>query len=422
MNGTDISVLENRMAATKALLEENGFEALLVYARGSSAAFGSKSHGYMRYLRDWDTYHTPGVLILVPGANRVLLTSDIFLYTMMREQALPGEETLFAPLPELGAAAARALLSLTAKTGRALRALAYTGRSETPVPFWETLKNGLGPDIAIHGFEDHLDPALAVKDAAQLTLHRQAAAICDAMYEELDRLVPTGLSVWHLRAAMEKTARDAGAEHSLIWLTAAPKAESCHFYREDSTRVPQPGDQILCGIYTLYRGHWGHGIRMGCYGEGTPAMRRGYDMVLEMQEAGLAALRPGQDLYAVNDAMERVFARYFPGTRHTAARENTPEDNPENAPQDVFRFRAAHGLGHFSEDPLTTDPFQHGYLPHVPPSGAVLPVREGMLLELHPNCFPAGAEGAALGDMVHVGAERPELLLAFPREFRNWGA
>lgn len=408
MNGTENAVLEQRMAAATASAADLGFDALVVYARGSGAAFGSKSHGYMRYLRDWDTYYSPGALVLVPGQPRALVTSDIFLHKLTQKSLIPGENALFAPLPEMGAAVARVLRE--ALPGRTALNIAYLGRTETPVPFWEGFISGLGPDTAVEDFEPHLSLALAVKDTGQYALHRRAAAICDSMFGELDRLARSGLSTWHLRAAMEKTARDAGAEHALIWLTVAPVAESCHFYREDSTRAPQPGDQILCGIYALYRGHWGHGIRMGSLGPGTPAMLRAYAVVREMQDAGMAALRPGEDLHGVNDAMEAVFARHFP-----------------DGGKSVFRFRAAHGLGHFSEDPLTTDPFQHGYIPAAPQAKTPIPIRRGMLFELHPNCFPTssahgGAEGAALGDMVHVGENGPELLLQFPREFRNWGA
>ena len=406
MAGTEQAVLEQRMASVETKLAELGFDALAVYARGSGSAFGSKSHGYMRYLRDWDTYYSPGVvLVLAPGRPRTLITSDIFLKKLTEQHLFPGEAIVYSPLPDMAGTVLRILGDLAAAGGRPVTRLAWLGRSETPAPFWETLKEGLHPGAEIRDFEEHLAMDLAVKDAGQLALHREAAAICDAMYEELDRLVPRGLSAWHLRSAMEKTARDAGAEHCLIWLTVAPVAESCHFYREDSARVPQPGDQVLCGIYTLYRGHWGHGIRMGSYGEATPAMLRAYDTVREMQEAALAALVPGSNLYAVNQAFEAVFARRFPGPR-----------------EDIFRFRAAHGLGHFSEDPLTTDPFQHAYAPAVPvPPDAFLEILPGMLFELHPNYFQAGVAGAALGDMVYVGNNGPELLLRFPREFRNWG-
>ena len=408
MNGTENTVLEQRMAAATATAEELGFDALVVYARGSGAAFGSKSHGYMRYLRDWDTYYSPGVLVLVPGKARTLVTSDIFLHKLTRKSLLPGESALFAPLPEMGEAVARVLRE-AAHPRKTAWNIAYLGRAETPVPFWESFTSGLGPDMATEDFEPHLSLALAVKDAGQYALHRRAAGICDAMFAELDRLARSGLDTWHLRAAMEKTARDAGAEHALIWLTVAPVAESCHFYREDSTRVPQRGDQILCGIYTLYRGHWGHGIRMGSLGPGTPAMLRAYAVVRDMQDAGIAALRPGEDLHGVNDAMEAVFARHVP-----------------DGETSVFRFRAAHGLGHFSEDPLTTDPFQHGYIPAAPQPKTPIPISRGMLFELHPNCFPTDASqngaGAALGDMVYLGENGPELLLQFPREFRNWGA
>lgn len=73
-----------------------------------------------------------------------------------------------------------------------------------------------------------------------------------------------------------------------------PAAEYCHFRREECQRVPQIGDQVLVGIYLLYHGHWAHALRMGTYGAPSPAQQRAFDIVLEMENAGLEALRPGR--------------------------------------------------------------------------------------------------------------------------------
>lgn len=407
MDGTDDRILTQRLDAVRTKLATHGHDALIVYARGSSAAFGSKSHGYMRYLCDWDTYYSPGVILIVtPEGPPAFITSDIFLQKLTQELR-PHDTIIFSPLPALAETVHSVLREREKSPGRPIRSIACLGRAEAPAPFWEGFAAGLAPGAGVHDFEPHLAEDLAVKDAAQYALHQKAAAICDGMFAELDRLVPAGLSEWHLRTALEKTAKDAGCEHVLIWTAVGPVTKTLHFYREDSTRVPQQGDQVLCGIYALYRGHWGHGIRMGSFAKPTDAMLRGYDAVLAMEEAGIAALQPGQNLYGVNDAMEEVFNRLYPGPR-----------------DDIFRFRTAHGLGHFSEDPLTTDPFQQPYFPGqsmASPENAVLEIREGMLLELHPNVFQRGVTGAAIGDMVYVGPNGPELMLKFPREFRRWG-
>ena len=404
MGGISKTAFANRMHNACCKLVEEGFDALVVYARGSTAAFGSKSHGYMRYLVDWDTYYSPGVLVLAPGRAPVCITSDVFLQKLSQDSAHPCEDVRFAPLADLAQAVSAVLREQAAAMGRAVQNIAFIGKTETPVPFWELFAGSLEAGSTITDFERAFDLELAVKDAEQYALHKQAAAVCDAMYAELDRSMYSGKSIWHLRAVMEKTARDAGAEHVLIWLTVAPVAASCFFYREDSTYVPQIGDQVLCGIYVLLYGHWGHGIRMGSCGQPTKAMLQGYDIVREMQDEAVKNLRPGADLQRVNAAMEDVFARHFP--------EETG----------IFRFRAAHGLGHFSEDPLTTDPFRHSYAPGVVTETPFIEIRKGMLFEVHPNYFQAGVTGAALGDMVYLSDTGPTFTLQFPREFRQWGS
>lgn len=56
----DRNVLAERRRLVEADLAENGFDALVLYAQGSSVGSASKSHGYMSFLTDWDSYNTPG--------------------------------------------------------------------------------------------------------------------------------------------------------------------------------------------------------------------------------------------------------------------------------------------------------------------------------------------------------------------------
>ena len=124
-----------------------------------------------------------------------------------------------------------------------------------------------------------------------------------------------------------------------------------------------------------------------------------------MENAGLDALKPGGNLYDVNRAFERVFGRHF-----------SLEEQ-----QGIFRFRAAHGLGHSYEDPIASAPFPQPYAAALKDDPeAFLEIRPGMLFEFHPNYFRKGVAGGAVGDMVYVGETGPELLIAFPRQHIRW--
>ncbi len=396
----DRRILKERLDATRQKLTDTGCDALVLYAPGSVLGNGTQAHGYMRYLCDWDGYNTPSVLVVFPDAGPVLFVTNIFLQ-MMSESGLWGDDVRFHTPPTLGQAVAALL---TERIGMPKK-LAYIGKSETPVPFWEALTSALG-GVPIMPFEPLLDTERVVKDALQMTMHKRAAEICDDMFQELYRKVGSGKPVYRIQADLDHVARSAGAEFVQTWLTVTPHADYCRFRREECQRVPQKGDQVILGIYLYNQGHWGHAIRMGGYGTPKPEHLRAFDIVLEMQEEAMARLIPGKNLYDVQAGFKSVIAKHF-----------SPEER-----KGLFQFRSAHGLGHSYEDPLTSLPFPQDYLAPAESSTAFMEIVPGMLFELHPNFFQKGVAGGCIGDMAYITETGPVLLNTFPREFIHWGA
>ena len=234
-------------------------------------------------------------------------------------------------------------------------------------------------------FASHLDKRRVEKDDLQLSFHRRAAEICDAIFQTTAREVRTGKKGYQLQAAMEHTARHEGCEYCITWLTVAPRADYPRFYKEECVRAPQEGDQVIPGIYLTYDGHWGHAIRTGTVGKPTDDHRKIYDITREMHEAALENLRPGEDLFEVNAAMDRALHKYY------------EED-------EVGRSRAGHGLGYSYEDPLVSLAFPHPWEAGSRPEGSpnTIELKPGMLMEIHPNVFVPGVAGAMIGDMVAV--------------------
>jgi len=418
MLNVDRRVLEERRSRVEAELKAHGYDALVIYALGSTLGSTSKSHGYMSFLADWDSYNTPGVLLLVPGQEPVLFVANIFLKCMTERDLSWGRDVRLAMGPALPKAVAAAIAE---KCGTCRR-IAYVGREDTPVPFWESLRASV-PGAEFADFEAHIDPMRVVKDATQYALHYRGAEICDSMFQELHRQIKQNKPIYQLQNEMVKLAHDNGAEHALVWMSIAPVAEYCLFRRDECQRVPQYGDQVVVGIYMLYHGHWAHALRMGTYGAPTAAQQRAFDVVLEMENAGIAALKPGGNLYDVNRAFENVYCRHF-----------SEKDDPT-----MFRFRAAHGLGHSYEDPISSAPFpqpysanaggpegfvEFGYQRHAavnnPAADKFMEIKPGMLFEFHPNFFQQGVAGAAIGDMVYVGENGAEIMTKFPRQSIRW--
>jgi Xaa-Pro aminopeptidase len=393
------TTLKARVADIEATLRREGLEALVLYVNGSALGSQSKMHGYMRYLCNFDGHNTPTMLVLRPGQEPILLTGIMPL--LMRVQTL---DTLWfkdvrnVKPPLFGAE----IVSILKSAGAGKRRVGYIGLSETPAPVWKAIEQGL-PDAEWVNFAPHIDSRRVQKDELQLSFHRRAAEICDAMFRTVQREVRTGLTGYQLQGAMEHTARREGCEYSLAWLTVGPCADYPRFYKEECLRVPQEGDQVIPGIYLTYDGHWGHAIRTGTVGKPTDGHRKVYDIVREMQEACLARLKPGENLIDAVDAMDTVLFKYYDE-------------------KDVMRSRAGHGLGFSYEDPIVSDAFFHPWDFNDKPAPGTkrIEIKPGMLMELHPNIFLPGVAGAYLGDMVAVTEDGYEILTEFPRDLIVW--
>jgi Xaa-Pro aminopeptidase len=391
------TIFQERLARVERMLAEDDLAGLAVYATGSALGPSSRTHGYMRYLCDWDSHHAPSLLLLVFGHPPTLLVPNIFM-TFLGKQYHWIEDVRFVKLTDFAHVAAQVVAERGLGAGR----LGLVGRNEMPAPVWEGFTERL-PRVEWHDVTTVLDRLRVIKDPAQLVMHERAAEICDEMFATLAREIHTPKPAFQLQADMERTARYAGCEYCMTWLTAMPKADYSRFFKEECRRVPQQGDQVFAGIYLIYEGHWGHAIRGGTLGPPSPEQRHIYDVALEMERAMLDRLTPGQDLHAVQAAAERVVNDHY----------------PDGKAEGIFRFRHGHALGLSYEDPVASAAFPQLY--DAPPaSRTALEVTAGMLFELHPNLFVPDVAGGVVGDMVAVTEQGPQLLNAYPRELIEW--
>ncbi|MBI4183540.1 MAG: aminopeptidase P family protein [Proteobacteria bacterium] len=394
----DTAVLKARVKAVEADLVKEGLEALVVFATGSALGSGSRSHGNMRYLCNWDGHNTPSILILRPGREPTLITGVLPMLLMHQwRDLLWFKDVHHVKAPNFG----QAVVSILGKTGGGRRRIGLLGLGDMPAPVWKAIEAGL-PGAEWIDFQPWMDARRVIKDAYQLAFHRRAAEICDAMFQVLPREVRSGRRGYQIQAEMERTARAEGCEYCITWLTVAPAADYPRFYKEECLRVPAEGDQVIAGIYMLYEGHWGHAIRTGTVGKPTDRHRKVFDIAYAMQEAALAKFKPGNDLHEVNRAMDRALHRHY-------------------KEGEVIRSRAGHGLGFSYEDSIVSVCFPHPWeLKDRPKRPAPIEVRPGMLIELHPNVFVPGVAGAMVGDMVVATEGGNDILLDFPRELHTW--
>lgn len=365
-----------------------GLQAALVFGHGSSLGTGSRAHGALRYLTQWDGHEALSLLVCTPSA-RTLLVGSPFLVPLARQQHAEFD-VVDAPPATWG-------VHLAGLLG-GVEGVATVGFDELPQAVWAAMQGSLATRTQ-QPFDGWLDAARSVLDATQQTVHREAAAVCDRLFEALGPALRRGLPAWRIQIELSQRALELGADYCRTWLTAGPQADYPRYWKEECLHIPQAGDQVLFGIMLTVDGHWGHGIRMGHLGQPSQALAQLHTRTAAALDAGLGALRCGTPLDAVEAAMQAQLPVGDDGGTH---------------------FRYGHGLGHSYEEAHATAAFPQwfGVAPTVAPSAPA--VRAGMLLELHPNIFVPGLGGAAIGEMVLVHDDRAECLLAFPRDLADW--
>lgn len=375
-----------RALFAEALLD--GLQGVLVFGHGSSLGAGSRSHGALRYLTQWDGHEAMSLLVCTVSACTLLVGSPFLVPLAQQEHP---EFTVIDAAPATWGVHLPALL-------RGVQGVATVGFGEMPQIAFAPVQVGLDTR-AQRSFDLWLDTARGVLDSTQLAVHREAAALCDRLFEALGPALHRGLPAWRIQIELSQRALELGADYCRTWLTAVPQADYPRYWKEECLRIPQPGDQVLFGIMLTIDGHWGHGIRMAHLGRPSPELAHLHAHTLAAVNAGLGALRCGMPLGAAEAAMQAAL----------------PVGDGRNT-----HFRYDHGLGHSYEEAHATAAFPQ-WFGAAPPAAPPAPVvRAGMLLELHPNVFVAGLGGAAIGEMVLVTEDHAECLLAFPHELADW--
>ena len=395
-----ISVFKERISQVVERFRKDDLKGLVVYATGSSLGFGSRTHGYLRFLCDWDALNLAAVLILLPEKDPILLVPA-------RSPQLFARETMWfddirsVPLHKFGKEIVSTLKPLLTDRDK----MGYIGRAETPAPLFETLQEGLE---RIEWLEANhiIDELRTVKDDLAIDFHRHAAEICDEMFQVFKREIRKGKKVYQLQADLEYVARFAGCEYASTFLSTGPVVDRPRYAKQECSQVPQNGDQVLLSLFVMYDGHWGHAIRTGTIGKPSMPQQRAFDIVHEMQEAALDRTKPEMDMDEIWKASDRVLSKYYPNARDS----------------DWYWLKTGHSLGLDYSDPILSDQFPN---PYTQGKGlkkkdlrndSLIRVQPGMLFEIHPNIFIPGVAAGAIGDMVLVTEKGHEILNHFPRE------
>jgi Xaa-Pro aminopeptidase len=231
---------------------------------------------------------------------------------------------------------------------------------------------------------DHLVEDLrAVKDAEETELIRQGAKLCDALYAWLAEDGLAGREEREVAWAIERKARELGAEGVAFPSIVASGANGALPHAVPGPVEIERSTLVVLDLGTLVGGYCSDCTRTFATGPSDAQMMDVYETVLAAQEAALALVRPGQDCREVHETARRVIGEAGYG--------------------EFFNHGTGHGVGiDMHEEPR----FRNGH-------GGEL--RPGNVVTVEPGVYLPGRFGVRIEDLVLVTEDGCDVLTRFPK-------
>jgi Xaa-Pro aminopeptidase/Xaa-Pro dipeptidase len=181
------------------------------------------------------------------------------------------------------------------------------------------------PDAELVGASELLDRLRLVLSPEELALTRAADAIADIGQERLIALLAPGVAARELVDDVRATMIDAILErhadmpfhlHVGTGLGSGAKGAGHSEWATWNGDDRVEGGQLLETVISVWLwGYWGNVERAVYVGEPTDEVRRAFEIMVEANEAAIAATRPGTPLADVDRAAKAVLTRHGYPTR-----------------------------------------------------------------------------------------------------------
>lgn len=223
----------------------------------------------------------------------------------------------------------------------------------------------------------------AVKDEVELKHIRRAIRIQQQAFKQLREDVRLGMSELEITALLESHMREGGGEGPSfpIIVATGPNSSLCHAIPGKSP--VRKGQPLLIDFGTVSGGYRSDMTRVLSFGPLRKPLDEVYKVVLEAQQAAIAAIGPGVKLKAVDAVARKIIADAGYGDRF------------------------GHGLGHGIGLDIHEQPVLSGKVTGVLEPGHVVTVEPGIYLP--------GVGGIRIEDDVEVTAKGRRVLSNLPK-------
>ncbi|MFD7156591.1 M24 family metallopeptidase [Kribbella sp. NPDC059898] len=388
-----VEVLRKRLDRVRGWMAEQDVDVLIGY--GAPGWMGSRTltAGYVRYLTGWTSSGLPAMVVL-PREG----TASIITMGPHDTRAFELRSSWFGDIERAGAATGWGKTVSDHVRRLAPGRVATFGFGEVPYPLAVDLYAALDGHPQVDA-EPTLDAMRLVRDPEEIEMHRIGAGISDAMIQAaMAGAVADGMTGDRLMATIENTGRLLGAGTPGTWLTLDEHPVTTYMEAMEIAKPVGPNDRVQLGTNLSYQGYFAQGLRIGVRGKPSAKLREYAEHLIEIQDAGLAAMVPGAKLHTVSDAIESGIDKFCPYERD----------------KDPFRFQSCHGLGlNYVEPGMARDLNARRDKSRDGEDGVT--IVEGMVIEVHPNFTTPEVGHVCAGDMALVTSTGAEWLTKFPR-------
>ncbi len=380
--------LLERIEQARRTMADHGAKLAVIYAPPRISSGGG---GVLHYLLGWAPISSASLLVLPVDGPPLVLSAGPNATRVFNQRLLGfGSARAYAGMHGLAK-----MLSATLGEFSATGTIATFGASDMPSPLRAALDDAFPDQVAI---DKPLNDLRLVRHSDEVALHRRGAEISCEMIERVMELAASGSATpADLMIEAEYTGRKGGADFASTWLATGEKPPTTYFELFELNSTLGPRDRIQMGTNLAVEGHYAQCLRTGVRSKPDQALLDCTDMLLEMQDAALAALVPGQPLHRVGDVLEAMIDRYCPYERAA----------------DPFRFQSCHALGINYVEPCCATALDPNRDRAGDADGPL--VAENMVIEIHPNFTLPDLGHVCAGDMALVTATGAQWITEYPR-------
>jgi Xaa-Pro dipeptidase len=233
------------------------------------------------------------------------------------------------------------------------------------------------------------DPVLASlrmsKDADELRAMRKAVKVVEAALQKAIAAIRPGVTETEIAAVWESAMQEEGAQPSFTTIVASGPNSANPHHTAGERRI-QRGDLVILDGGARVDGYCSDITRTVAVGELSEEGQAIYELVLQANRAGFAAVRPEASGADIDAAARKVIE--------------------EGGYGQYFVHRTGHGLGIEIHEP----PYLH--------SAEEEPLPEGSTFTVEPGIYVPGIGGVRIEDNVVLTHTGGECLTSFPRELQ----